>query len=241
MPLTVFSKSIEDHPITELQYELVTGLWPLGDRTLKLTTLAHVEQSIDLVFEWLESKGLDAGEIEKLAPYFGVVWPSATALCGYLGQPQIRKNLSGKTIVELGCGLAVPSIVCAKSGGMCTAVDNHPSVPVFLTKNIEQNEPCDIRFVASHDVHQISERFDWIIASDVLYEKSLGDVFATMVTELAKPNTKCVVADPGRPYIQEFVHAMNRLGWIDRLEPWSVPHKGQICDVYIMVFERPLT
>lgn len=238
MPVEMISKGLEDHPITQLNYELVTGLWPVGDRTLTLTTLANVERAIDQVFDWLEAQGRDAEEIEKLAPYFGVLWPSATALCGYLGQPHIRKNLIGKTVIEVGCGLAVPSLICAKAGATCTAVDNHPNVPQFLRRNTEQNEPCKVRFVASDDVNELTETFDWVIASDILYERTLVDVFAKMLTRVAKPDSKCIVGDPGRPYIQEFVHAMNQMGWRDRLEPWSVPHKGQTFDVYVMVFEQ---
>ncbi len=203
-----------------------------------MTTLSNVEKAIDQVFHWLEANGRDEYDIEKLAPYFGVIWPSASALAGFLGQLKILRQIYGKSMVELGCGLAVPSIIASKSGAKCTVVDNHPNVPNFLKMNVGHNEPCHLRFVASDDIPGFAEKFEWIIASDVLYERSLVETFAKMVSQLATPDAQCVVADPGRPYIQEFVHAMNRYGWIDRLEPWTVPHKGQSCDVFIMVFTR---
>jgi predicted nicotinamide N-methyase len=238
MPLEVLSKAIEDHPITGLEYETVTRTSIFGEQKLKLTALANVEASIDHVFNWLQSKNRDAAEIEKLAPYFGVIWPSATALCSYLAQPKVLQNLAGKSVVELGCGLAIPSILCSKSGARCTAVDNHPSVPGFLRINIAMNEPSHVRFIAADDLKHHVDTFDYVIASDVLYERALVDIIADMVTRLAKPSATFVLADPGRPYIQEFVHAMFRRGWKDSIEPWSVPHQGEMKDIFVIVFVR---
>jgi len=238
MPLEVLSKAIEDHPITGIEYETVTRTSIFGEQKLKLTALANVEASIDHVFNWLQSKNRDAAEIEKLAPYFGIIWPSATALCSYLAQPKVLQNLAGKSVVELGCGLAIPSILCSKSGARCTAVDSHPSVPRFLRTNIAMNEPAHVRFVTSEDLEFHTENYDYIIASDVLYERALVEIIADMVTRLAKPSATFVLADPGRPYIQQFVHAMSHLGWKDSIEPWSVPHEGEIKDIFVIVFRR---
>ena len=238
MPLKVLSKAIEDHPITGLEYETVTQSWIFGEQTLKVTALANVEASIDYVFHWLESKNLDAAEIEELAPYFGVIWPSATALCSYLAQPEVLQNLAGKSIVELGCGLAVPSIICSKAGARCTAVDSHPSVPGFLRTNIAMNEPAHVRFVSSEDLQFHTESYDYIIASDVLYERALVEIIADMVTRIAKPSASFILADPGRPHIQEFVHAMSNRGWKDSIEPWSVLYQGEMKDIFVIVFKR---
>jgi predicted nicotinamide N-methyase len=238
MPLELISPWIEHHPIASLDYELVTGLWSIGDRTFKLTTLSDVELSIDRVFEWLDTVGRQADEIEQLAPYFGVVWPAALALGGYLAQSEVQRRIHGKKVIELGCGLAIPSMLCSRYGAACTVVDSHPNVPAFLRRNLAQNEPCSLRFASQQDLHGLNDQYDWILASDVLYEPGLTKVFAQMITDVAKPQSRCVVTDPGRVYCQEFVHEMNRLGWNDHLEPWSVPHKGRTNDVFVMVFNR---
>jgi predicted nicotinamide N-methyase len=238
MPLNVLSNAIEDHPITGLEYETATKTWIFGEQKLKVTALANVEASIDHVFYWLESKNLDAAEIEELAPYFGVIWPSATALCSYLAQPEVLQNLAGKSIVELGCGLAVPSIICSKAGARSTAVDSHPSVPGFLRTNIAMNEPAHVRFISSEDLQVHIENYDYVIASDVLYERALVKIIADMVTRLAKPSAFFVLADPGRPYTQEFVHTMSQRGWKDSIEVWSVTHQGEIKDIFVIVFQR---
>lgn len=232
------------HPITELQYECVTETIRVCERSLTITSFRDVEKAIDQVFNWLEVKGRDSSEIEKLAPYFGVVWPSALALCGYLCQEDVYRDLPGKSVLELGCGLAIPSILAAKAGACCTASDHHPDVPRFLRANVEQNQPCELKFVARAEhsvigaIDEMAAGFDLVMASDVLYEQQLVETFAEDVTTYAKPRAKCVVADPGRPYIQDFVNAMKLRLWKDRLEPWTVPHQGAQRDIYVMIFER---
>ena len=120
MPIEFVSKPFDGHAITELQYELVTKPVNVGDWALNITMLVEVEKAIDHVFNWLEMKGRDSKEIETLAPYFGTVWPSALALTGFLQQEKIAKQIPGKQIMELGCGLALPSMVCSRLGAVVT-------------------------------------------------------------------------------------------------------------------------
>jgi predicted nicotinamide N-methyase len=217
----------------------------VGDLTLNITMLVEVEKAIDHVFNWLETKGRDASEIESLAPYFGTVWPSALALIGFLRQERIASLLPGKQVLELGCGLALPSMVCSRMGAIVTAMDHHPDVPRFLELNVSQNEPCAVTFVASADDKPTKDflavktgTFDYIIASDVLYESHLAEFFANQISILAAPQAKVVVADPGRPYIQSFVNAMGTRGWRSELQPWTAPYMGKINDIYVLIFER---
>jgi hypothetical protein len=77
-----------------------------------------------------------------------------------------------------------------------------------------------------------------VIASDVLYEARLVPVFAETMSRLVTPAGVCLMADPGRPYIQQFEHAMLAKGWNCELQPWSVRHNGCDADIYLMVFKR---
>lgn len=246
MPLKIVSKALDSHPVAQLEYATETRLWTMGDIRLKLTGLINVEQSIDQVIEWLEAKGSDPAEIEQLAPYFGVVWPSALALCAYLAQPEIKQQINGRDVIELGCGLAVPSILCSKVGGYCTVVDSHPSVANFLRQNVTQNEPVHLTLMSPDDARKnfrdSKRRFDWVLASDVLYDRTLAQEFADMFCEFANPDGRCVITDPGRAYLQEFVSAMKQRGWIDELSSWTVPAAqsplGKPSDIFVLVFKR---
>ncbi|MCX6117406.1 MAG: hypothetical protein NT027_07690, partial [Proteobacteria bacterium] len=81
-------------------------------------------------------------------------------------------------------------------------------------------------------------KFDFIVGSDILYESYHPKYFASICTFLAHQNTKVIVTDPGRPYIQNFVNHMKGDGWVEILEPWTVPFKGVPSDVYLLRFER---
>jgi predicted nicotinamide N-methyase len=244
MPLATVSRNVDRHSISSLQYVTENKVVSIAGQKLNLTTLKNVEQSIDQVVDWLESQGFHLDEIENLAPYFGVIWPSAIALASYMGQSSLKERFRGRTCIELGCGLAVPSFVCAKLGLRCTVVDHHPSVPIFLEKNIEQNEPIDLTFINAEDIVSTNEMagYDWVIASDVLYDKKLVTTFAQMITNLASPRGSCVIADPGRTHLQEFVSKMKSYGWRDELVSWTLPAStspdGKSNDIYVLIFNR---
>lgn len=238
MAVQFLSKPFNDHPITKIQYELVTSNVDVGGMSFRLTTLSDVEKGIDCVFDWLAMDGRSDAEIEKLAPYFGVVWPSSLALCGFLLQKKWSQFIRGKSLLELGCGLALPSMVAARLGAHVLATDFHPDVPRFLEQNIIQNEPCDLRFADGAVIPSKSEGFDFVIASDVLYESPMVENFAAMITSKAHPQSIAVVSDPGRPYIQAFVRNMDNLGWNYELQPWSVQWGGKANDIYLLIFRR---
>src|SRR3954451_8414118 len=63
----------------------------------------------------------DAGAVEwaPVAPYWSVLWRSGVALARELDGIALR----GLRVVELGCGLAVPSIAAARAGADVLATD----------------------------------------------------------------------------------------------------------------------
>src|SRR5256714_10682560 len=72
----------------------------------------------------------DDGPIEwaPLVPYSSVLWRSGVALAHELADAP----LAGSRVVELGCGLGVPSLVAARSGGavLRPARDRHAPAPL---------------------------------------------------------------------------------------------------------------
>jgi predicted nicotinamide N-methyase len=246
MPVEIASRDIEDHPLAKLAYVTETTPWRVAGETLQLTTLKNVETSIDQVIDWLELQGYAPEQIENLAPYFGVVWPSSLALCAYLDQIEVKSRIRSRSVVELGCGLGLPAMICSRAGGECVVVDNHPSVPSFLRLNVSQNEPLSLIFKSPEDL--VSECktqgrvFDWVIASDVLYDRAMATGFADVMSLIASADATCVVTDPGRAYVNEFVSAMRARGWVEEFVIWSVPagsnYAAKETDVFVVVFRR---
>ena len=132
---------------------------------------------------------------DEFLPYWAELWPAALALVEAL--PDVR----GLRVVELGCGLGVPSLVAASRGADVTAVDWAEDAIGLLRENATRNgltlhaerrdwrEPWD-------------ERFDLVIAADVLYEHRNVEPVLARLRELAP---SALLALAGRPYEDAFL------------------------------------
>src|SRR5919107_3395963 len=79
----------------------------------------------------------DDGPVEwaPLVPYWSVLWRSGVALARELeGAP-----LAGQRVVELGCGMAVPSLVAARAGATVLATDVDSEALELVGRNAREN------------------------------------------------------------------------------------------------------
>ena len=72
---------------------------------------------------------------------FGVVWPSSRMLAATVSVLE----LEGKRVLEIGCGIALSSIVLHQMGVDITASDYHPLAREFLDENVLSNELLPIK------------------------------------------------------------------------------------------------
>lgn len=150
---------------------------------------------------------------QSLCPMFGVVWPAARGLCRRLSEVPLR----GRTVLELGCGLALPALVAARCGARVTATDQHPDTEAFLRRNLELNGIRDVRYTTfdweGTLPHGVRERsFDHVIGSDVLYTIDMPEVLAAAYERFMGPRGTGWLTDPGRPWLAEFIDACERRG-----------------------------
>src|SRR2546423_3052565 len=75
----------------------------------------------------------DDGAVEwaPLVPYSSVLWRSGVALAHELAGAE----LSGRRLVELGCGLGLPSLVAARAGADVLATDADDQALGLLERN----------------------------------------------------------------------------------------------------------
>ena len=129
-------------------------------------------------------------------PLFGVVWPAGLALA----EEMSRFPIAGKHILEVGCGIGLPSLVLQQRGANITACDYHPLAEEFLRQNTELNGLVPIPFFNASWLNPVVElgRFDLIIGSDVLYERNHPALLAGFLADHARPICQILLADPGR-------------------------------------------
>jgi predicted nicotinamide N-methyase len=213
---------------------------------LTIERLANLNETIDELFAELERQGNPA-LLESLCPYFGVVWPSARGLAEQLAQLG-APSLAGRSILEVGCGLAVPSLLAARLGARVVATDFHPDISRFLHRNMELNGLSGAKAVGSLEFvpwdwqKQASPlgKFEWVIGSDILYERQHPEPVARMIAHHVAPGGRVILADPGRPYLQNFADEMKRLGFDCRVSARNVVDEPVRKDIFILELEREL-
>jgi predicted nicotinamide N-methyase len=134
-------------------------------------------------------------EWAPIAPYWSVLWRSGVALARELD----REDLRGLRVVELGCGLGVPSIAAARGGADVIATDGDIDALGLVRRNAEANGvQVETAAVDWADPDELVERgpFDLVLASDVLYERPSVAMLLEVLPRLAPV---AWVADPGRP------------------------------------------
>jgi predicted nicotinamide N-methyase len=155
----------------------------------------------------------DAGAVEwaPIAPYWSVLWRSGVALARELDGAALR----GMRVVELGCGLAVPSIAAARAGATVVATDSSAEALSLARRNARLNS-VHIRTVrvdwADRDELVRQAPFDLAVAADVLYESASVVQLLSLLPRLAP---EAWVADPGRPAADAFVQEARRRWSVD--------------------------
>lgn len=162
-------------------------------------------------------------------PLFGLLWPSGAHLAAALA---VRTRTPGERVLELGCGLGLASLVAHRRGIDVTASDCHPLASAFLQENLRLNRLPTMKYLhrqwgpaqpiraapAAGTRHIVGpgaapDQFDFIMASDVLYERDpLGDL-AAFIVERCAPSAEVCIVDPNRGNRSAFSQRMVTLGF----------------------------
>jgi predicted nicotinamide N-methyase len=146
----------------------------------------------------------DAFEHEEYLPYWAELWPSGVALARDLSSRALR----GARTLELGCGLALPSIAAALAGGRVLATDWAPDAIRMAERNAERSGAkletlvCDW---ARAEPLVARAPWDLILAADVLYERRNVEQLLALLPRLVDAASEILLADPGRVAAEDFL------------------------------------
>lgn len=184
-----------------------------------------------------------SGIAEKLGicsaswPIFGVIWPSSLVLAHFISD----YDTDSKRILEVGCGMALSSLLLNKQSADITATDYHPEAETFLQRNVLLNEDSAIAFeqVNWTDTSDNLGRFDLIIGSDLLYEDKHIDLLATFIEAHAKPACEVIIVDPGRGRKNKLSSRMISFGFTSSQQiPVHTEYLDQEFKGHILKFQR---
>jgi predicted nicotinamide N-methyase len=155
----------------------------------------------------------DSGPVEwaPVAPYWAVLWRSGVALARELD----GLDLGGRRVVELGCGLAVPSIAAARAGAAVLATDESAEALSLVARNARANgvrvETAAVDWTEPGELVGRAP-FDLVLAADVLYERASVAPLLALLPRLAP---EAWLADPGRSPAGEFLERARRRWHVD--------------------------
>jgi len=161
----------------------------------------------------------EAFEHEEFLPYWAELWPSAVALARVIG----RRPLTGRRVIELGCGLGLAAIAAAVAGGRVLATDWAPASVAMAARNAERNGVAlDTAFFRWDTAPEpLGPPWPLVLASDVLYESRNIPLLLELLPRLTAASGEVWLADPGRAVAERFLELAAATWRID-----AIPHDG---------------
>ena len=153
----------------------------------------------------------------EFLPYWAELWPSGVALARLVS----TYGVAERRVVEIGCGLAVPSIAAALAGGRVLATDWSDDALRFARANATRNGArIDTALVAWDDPGALTApgRWDVVLASDLLYEGRNVPMLLELLPRLVEQQGVVLLADPGRPAARTFLAEASEAWRIRELE-----------------------
>lgn len=174
----------------------------VGEHIFRLRGLSDFHQS-DGEKEILEDLRLPGGE-------FGRLWPAARVMAEVMNDFAV----TGLRVLEVGCGLGLPSIVLKRRGADITASDHHSLAKEFLEYNAALNEIESIEYIDACGYGPMPDvgHFDLIIACNAVCERDLDEV-VRLVMNHAAWNVELVISDPGGTMGWSFIRTMQKIGF----------------------------
>ncbi len=141
-------------------------------------------------------------------PFWAEIWPAAIGLAEFIIDHQ--SWFTGKTVLELGAGVGVAGIAAKLVGATVTQSDFLEDAFHFIRINSLRNgvEPGPFLLADWRKFPLEFGRFDAIIGSDILYEKTLHTNLLQIFRQTLKPEGTIWLADPGRDFGIQFINEM---------------------------------
>jgi 2-polyprenyl-3-methyl-5-hydroxy-6-metoxy-1,4-benzoquinol methylase len=163
-----------------------------------------------------------AFEADERIPYWATIWESALVLAEDLA----GTAGDGLSLIELGCGLGLLSLVAARQGYAVTATDYEEPALEGVRFNADVNGLAGRLATRILDWRspQWGRRFDRVVAADVLYEQHHAAALAAVIDILLAERGVALVADPGRRKAMTFPPECDRRGLAVETQPARRPH-----------------
>ena len=150
----------------------------------------------------------EEGGAGRGVPYWATPWPSGAVLAGALAEDPPPP---GARVLELGCGLGLPSIVAARAGAEVLATDGSSDAVAFAAHSLALNEldgeVAQVDWSEQADALVARGPWDLVLAADVLYLRTGVEAALALMPRLVAPGGEIRIADPRRAGARDFLAA----------------------------------
>lgn len=153
-----------------------------------------------------------AFEHDERLPYWADLWPASRALTRRLLDQPVRASRA----IELGCGLALPSLALQHRNIDVLATDYEEDGLAFAQINAARNGLGQLKTMRLdwRSPDPALGRFDLIVAADVLYEQRNAEALAKLLPLIIAPGGTVMIADPQRRYAADLIRRIKPLAAI---------------------------
>ena len=207
---------------------------------IQFKTILIAEQSFKLAVADEDECLEQAASGNAVDPYWGKVWDAAIPTAKIILRQKWEPGL--KTL-EVGCGVGLLGIAALSAGMDVTLSDHEPLAVSQAIRNAELNGFSHVRGVVMNWESPIDEKFDLLIASDVLYEKGSHEALVGLTFKLLNPGGMFIIGDPGRSLAKDFLGLAMDADLVVELfdeanNPVAMPARNQF---QLMVIHPPST
>ncbi len=202
----------------------------------RVERFAHGTFRVDVLLPRAADALIDEAEFEadERLPYWADLWPAARGLTRHL----LDRAPGDLRVLELGCGIALPSLALRSVGADPLATDYYADALRFARANAVRNGLAPLRTAMLDWRHPPpGERWSLVVAADVLYEQRNADALAALLPRILAEGGRALLADPGRVYFSVFRDLMEEMDWaveeIDVRRETSDPVTGAMSTVRI--------
>ncbi len=146
-------------------------------------------------------------------PYWAELWDSAGGVAQHLVD-QFPSGLSGKNVLDLGCGQGLTGCAAAALGAAVLFADLESPALLFARLNASRLSGRIRTRRLNWQTDHLVETFDLIIGADILYERSQWDFLEPFWRKHLRDGGTILLGEPGRPTGDAFIGWIVERGWM---------------------------
>jgi len=165
-------------------------------------------------------------------PFWAKIWPASKAMSSFL---QSEPNLvQGKTVLEIGAGIGIPSFIMANKALEIIISDHAPEAIDLIKRNIQHLGLVNLKAMCI-DWNQFPEKMNaqTILLSDINYAPDQFEPLLNLIKKFLAQGSTVIIATPQRITTLPFVEAIQP--FIKRSVLQSIQEGEQLIDIRILV------